>query len=74
EMGGQALFYALKERGLRVPMLMMTGHPMDRELLALKAKGLAGWVLKPPSIEDLATALAQAVHGDSKSGMTGGTR
>jgi two-component system cell cycle sensor histidine kinase/response regulator CckA len=61
EMGGQALFYALKERGVAVPVVMLSGHPMENELAGLQAQGLAGWLPKPPDIEDLAHLLAQAL-------------
>ena len=65
EMGGQALFHALKQRGLTLPVVMMSGHPMENELVSLQAQGLAGWLLKPPSIEQLAQLLAQALEQDS---------
>jgi two-component system cell cycle sensor histidine kinase/response regulator CckA len=62
EMGGQALFHALKKRGLTLPVVMLSGHPMESELVDLQAQGLAGWLLKPPSIEQLAQLLAQALR------------
>jgi DNA-binding NtrC family response regulator len=66
ELGGQALFYALQERGLHLPVVMMTGHPMGHELLALKDQGLAGFILKPPAIAEIATVIAQALHRENK--------
>jgi two-component system cell cycle sensor histidine kinase/response regulator CckA len=62
EMGGQALFHALRQRGLTVPVVMLSGHPMENELVSLQVQGLAGWLLKPPSIEQLAQLLAQALN------------
>ncbi len=59
EMGGEALFYALKERGMTQPMVILSGHPMENELEKLQNQGLAGWMLKPPSIERLAQLLAE---------------
>jgi two-component system cell cycle sensor histidine kinase/response regulator CckA len=64
EMGGQALFHALRQRGLTLPVVMLSGHPMENELVSLQAQGLAGWLLKPPSIEQLAHLLAQALKQD----------
>jgi PAS domain S-box-containing protein len=61
KMGGIALFHALKEQGLKVPMVMMTGHPMEKELDNLQAQGLSGWLLKPTNLEELAIALSQAL-------------
>jgi two-component system, cell cycle sensor histidine kinase and response regulator CckA len=65
EMGGQALFHALRQRGLTLPVVMLSGHPMESELVSLQAEGLAGWLLKPPSIEQLAQLLAQALKRES---------
>lgn len=62
EMGGAALFHALRARGLTLPMLMVSGHPMEIELQALQAQGLAGWLLKPIEIQQLATTLARLLH------------
>ncbi|MBN2392797.1 MAG: PAS domain S-box protein, partial [Anaerolineae bacterium] len=52
-MGGQALFYAMRERGFTMPMVMLSGHPMENELESLKAQGMAGWIAKPPDIAQL---------------------
>ena len=53
KMGGQALFYAMQERGFTMPMVMLSGHPMESELESLKALGMAGWLPKPPDIAQL---------------------
>ncbi len=65
QMGGIALFHALRERGLQIPMLMLTGHPMERELENLRKRGLSGWLLKPPNLEELASAVSQALKKTS---------
>jgi two-component system cell cycle sensor histidine kinase/response regulator CckA len=65
EMGGQALLGALRQRGLTLPVVMLSGHPVQSELASLQAQGLAGWLLKPPSIEQLAQLLAQALRQES---------
>ncbi|MFZ5918268.1 MAG: PAS domain S-box protein [Chloroflexota bacterium] len=62
EMGGQALLNAMKERGLAVPLVMLTGHPRAEELERLRAEGLHGWLSKPPSLERLAEVVARAVR------------
>ncbi len=62
DMGGQALFRAMQARGIKTPLIMMTGHPIDRELRAMQAQGLAGWLLKPIQMEALARLLSQALH------------
>jgi two-component system cell cycle sensor histidine kinase/response regulator CckA len=65
EMGGQALFHAMRQRGLTLPVVMLSGHPMKNELESQQRQGLAGWLLKPPSPEQLAQLLAQALSGDA---------
>ncbi|NBD36758.1 MAG: PAS domain S-box protein, partial [Chloroflexi bacterium] len=62
EVGGQALLRELKRRGLKIPVVILTGHPMDQELSDLKAQGLAGWLRKPLDLDQLAQMLAQALH------------
>jgi signal transduction histidine kinase len=61
EMGGKALFHAIRQRGLDMPVVMLSGHPMENELRILQTEGLAGWMLKPPSPEQLAQLLARAL-------------
>ena len=65
EMGGQALFQAMRQRGLTVPVVMMSGHPMESELQSLQAQGLAGWILKPPNMERLAQMIAKLLRAES---------
>ena len=66
EMGGQALFHAMQQRGLNLPVVMLSGHPLESELKALQAQGLAGWLLKPPDLDQLAQLLAQALSKDAE--------
>jgi CheY-like chemotaxis protein len=65
EIGGQALFHAMRQRDLILPLVMLTGHPMKSELESLQRQGLAGWLLKPPDPEQLAQLLAQVLSGDA---------
>ena len=60
-MGGIALFHALRERSWQMPVILLTGHPMDKEFEELRAQGLAAWLTKPPSVERLARAVADAL-------------
>jgi nitrogen-specific signal transduction histidine kinase/ActR/RegA family two-component response regulator len=66
EMGGQALFHAMRDRGLTLPVVMLSGHPMERELEVLQDQGLAGWMLKPLDGDQLAQLLAQVLHKESE--------
>jgi PAS domain S-box-containing protein len=66
EMGGIALFHALKQKGVAVPVVLMTGHLMWDELEKLQAEGLSGYLLKPPSMEQLTQLLARALKEKSE--------
>jgi hypothetical protein len=59
ELGGVALFRAVQERGLAVPVVLLTGHALEREMEQLHSEGLAGWLPKPPDLAQLAQELAR---------------
>ena len=61
-MGGVGLFHALQRQGVRVPMLLLSGHPLGDELESLRQRGLRGVLTKPPSAEQLATTIAAALR------------
>ncbi len=71
-MGGIALFQTLraKERHLplQIPVILLTGHPMNEELDELHMQGLSAWLTKPPSLEQLAQAIADALHHSALGG------
>jgi len=69
-MGGQALFHTLRQQDSAVKMVMLTGHPMARELEELRAQGLDGWLLKPLNIEQLAEVVARALEEVTDEQMT----
>ena len=62
EMGGMALLQTLKQRGIGVPVVMLTGHPLGEALEGLRAEGLRDWLPKPPTLEKLAQVVAQLLH------------
>jgi PAS domain S-box-containing protein len=61
-MGGIPLFHALRQKGWQTPVILLTGHPMEKELQALRAQGLSTWLPKPPSLERLAQAVDEALR------------
>jgi two-component system cell cycle sensor histidine kinase/response regulator CckA len=60
-MGGLALLHAVRERGLDIPVLMMTGHPLERELEDLREQGVIDWLSKPVALDELAYLIAQTL-------------
>lgn len=60
EMGGAALFHALREWGLDIPFIMLTGHAVEKEIEHLRDLGLYGWQTKPPNLSKLAGMLQKA--------------
>jgi CheY-like chemotaxis protein len=63
-MGGVALLHALKERGLTVKVVMITGHLLEKELDELRAQGMADWLHKPPELGKLAEVVARVLGAD----------
>ncbi len=61
EMGGVALFHAMRRRILDIPVIFLTGHPLSQEIENLPALGLKGWLLKPPNLSRLSRLIAQAL-------------
>lgn len=59
-MGGRALADALRERGLSVPMVLLSGHPMGDQVTQLP--GVAGWMLKPPDLAELTQLLTRLLR------------
>ncbi len=61
EMGGKALAQALRQQGLSVPLVIMSGHPLDREGADLRAAGVTDWIEKPLNLSQLAELLARVL-------------
>ncbi len=62
EMGGIALLKALRQQGIKMRAVMLTGHPLEHEFEELSQLGISGWLQKPPSMEQLADIIAQALR------------
>ncbi len=61
EMGGMALFHAMQEQNLTMPMVLLTGHPLNKEMENLQKLGLAGWLPKPPDLANISFLLAKVL-------------
>jgi CheY-like chemotaxis protein len=61
EMGGVALLHAMRQQKLMIPVVLVTGHSLSRDLESLQSVGLAGWLPKPPDLENLSRLLAQVL-------------
>ena len=59
EMGGRALQEALRVQSINLPIVFLSGHPMDTEPLTAGEDELAGWLQKPVNLENLARLLAR---------------
>jgi CheY-like chemotaxis protein len=58
KMGGMALLQAIRQRGWTMPLILMSGHPVDVELPDLWAQGVPLILTKPVSSFQLAQAVA----------------
>ena len=70
EMGGQVLVHALRERRISVRVVLLSGHPLDGELEALRTQAAAtdgplvvDWLHKPINLEQLAEVVQRALRG-----------
>jgi two-component system capsular synthesis sensor histidine kinase RcsC len=61
EMSGKALTQALHQHTPKVPVIIMSGHPLDSESEDLHKMGIQYWIQKPPNLENLAQTLAKAL-------------
>jgi len=57
DIGGVALVQALRAQGATVPVILMSGHPRDQELAALRQLGVAAWLPKPCPLVQLAQTI-----------------
>ena len=63
DMGGAELFQQVQQQARPIPMVIITGHRLNKELDKLLAQGLSGWLAKPSSLYDLAGLLDKTLHG-----------
>jgi CheY-like chemotaxis protein len=61
EMGGVALTHAMRQQKLPIPIILMSGHPLEKEWQASEQLDLAGLLPKPPSLIKLSRLLAKAL-------------
>jgi two-component system cell cycle sensor histidine kinase/response regulator CckA len=62
EMGGKALFRALKKRNPRIRMVMLTGHPDQASVTSPDTGATIRWLGKPVELESLARVVSQALE------------
>jgi FixJ family two-component response regulator len=58
-MSGLALVREIKERGINVSTVLLTGHFPGREMEALRKRGLVELIEKPPSLEKLSEVVGE---------------
>ncbi len=61
-LGGITLVKSLRRAGLQIPVILMSGHPLDDEPVNWQQLGVAAWIEKPPHTPQLAQAMARALH------------
>lgn len=62
QMGGVALARALRQQDPTLKVVALSGYSLEAEANNLRAQGLAGWLQKPLSVEQLAYRIWQALH------------
>jgi CheY-like chemotaxis protein len=62
EMGGLELLRALRLRGRDIPVIMITGHLLDKDIELLRREGMRDWLPKPPNLTQLAEMVAKTLE------------
>jgi PAS domain S-box-containing protein len=65
-MGGLELVRELATLQPATAVLMLTGHPLSHETREAMPPNVVGWILKPPSLDQLARAVFQALRRESE--------
>jgi two-component system, cell cycle sensor histidine kinase and response regulator CckA len=65
-MGGAELFQHIRQQPLPIPMVLITGHQMDKKLNELMAQGLSGWIAKPLELGKLGHLVGKALQDSSR--------
>jgi len=69
KMGGVALYHALQQQCIDIPMILLTGRPLNGELETLNVD----WILKPPDLAALSANIAHILrtgHGHSEENLS----
>ncbi len=69
KMGGVALYHALQQQDIDIPVILLTGHPLNGELATLHVE----WMLKPPDLAALSANIArilQTKHSRSEESLS----
>ncbi|MEW5869825.1 MAG: hypothetical protein AB1894_11160 [Chloroflexota bacterium] len=61
EMGSIKLLRSMRQLGLALPVVFITGHPMQEELQKLQTEEPIAWLLKLPRLRQLAQAINQVL-------------
>ena len=61
EMGGIELLRTIRSQGLQIPVILMTGHPLQEEISGIQDLELTAWMQKPPRLKQLSQIIAQAL-------------
>jgi DNA-binding NtrC family response regulator len=61
----EQLARALRQRGLLVPVVVMTGHPLGKTS-ELRDAGIVDWLRKPSTITQLAQLVARVLAGEPR--------
>jgi signal transduction histidine kinase/ActR/RegA family two-component response regulator len=64
EIGGMALFQALKIQEPAIKMILISGYPLHQEIEDLQAQGIVDWLQKPVNLDHLAQVIARALDQD----------
>lgn len=62
KMGGTLMLYTLRQGGVEVPVLFLTGHPFDEEVVKLQSLGNTAWLSKPSNLIQLSQKISELLR------------
>jgi GAF domain-containing protein/ActR/RegA family two-component response regulator len=71
EMGGIALYKALRARNPDIKMLLITGHPLDSRDQDVLENGKLHWMQKPFSVQEFTCQMRKLLDGTNGGGKNG---
>ncbi len=66
EMGGEELIAALQERDPEIPVVVVTGHPLGEEEGEELLRGIAGYLEKPFTLEQMEQVVSRALKTERR--------
>ncbi len=62
EMGGATMIQEIRKMNLAIPVIILSGHPLNNSTVGLQGMNPAGWIVKPPEMDKVSQILYKALN------------